>query len=160
MLLAPFALILSVLAVPIILMYVLKLRRQEHLVPSTFLWQHALEDLQADAPWQRLRFNILLLLQLLALAAVVLSLALPAYSRSHVIAGDLVVIVDESYGMQAHDAHPSRFATALTRAQTLSSELGSNNVMSVIGMSAQPRLAIAESGDAGAISRAIDGLHV
>ena len=59
MLLSPLALILSVLAVPIILMYVLKLRRQEHVVPSTFLWRQVLEDVQANAPWQRLRFNLL-----------------------------------------------------------------------------------------------------
>jgi Ca-activated chloride channel family protein len=160
MLLAPVALILSVLAVPIILMYVLKLRRQEHIVPSTFLWRQALEDVQANAPWQRLRFNILLLLQLLALAALILALARPAYSRSHVIAGDLVVIVDESYGMQAHDVSPSRFGVALARARTLASELGAANVMSVIGMGAQPHLAIAASGDQGAIRKAIDGLRV
>ena len=159
MLLAPLALILSVLAVPIILMYVLKLRRQEHVVPSTFLWRQVLEDVQANAPWQRLRFNLLLLLQLLALAALVLALARPAYSRSHVIAGDLVVIVDESYGMQAHDVSPSRFSAALARAHVLASELGGTSVMSVIGMGAQPHLAIASSGDQGAINRAIDGLR-
>ncbi|HEX8918319.1 MAG TPA: VWA domain-containing protein, partial [Chloroflexota bacterium] len=160
MLLAPLALLLSVLAVPIVLMYVLKLRRQEYRVPSTFLWRQAMEDVQANAPWQRLRFNILLLLQLLALAALILSLARPAYSRSHVIAGDLVLIVDESYGMQAHDAQPSRFAAALARAHTLTSELAGGNVMSVIGMGAQPHLAIAESSDQGAIGSAINRLHV
>ena len=159
MLLTPLALALSALAVPIVLMYVLKLRRQEHVVPSTFLWDQAMEDVQANAPWQRLRFNILLLLQLLALAVLIFSLARPVYSRSHVIAGDLVVIVDESYGMQAHDVTPSRFAVALARARSLVSEVGSGNVISVIGMSAQPHLAIAEGSDQGAIGRAIDSLH-
>jgi len=139
-LLTPLALGLSALAVPIVLMYVLKLRRQEHIVPSTFLWRQALEDIQANAPWQRLRFNILLLLQLLALAALVLALAGPAYSRSHVILGDLVVIVDESYAMQAHDVAPSRFAAAVSRAHVLAGELGGSGVMSVIGMGAQPHL--------------------
>ena len=160
MLLAPLALLLSLLAVPIILMYVLKLRRQEHIVPSTFLWRQALQDVQANAPWQRLRFNLLLLLQLLALAALILALARPAYSRSHVIAGDLVVIVDESYGMQAHDISPSRFGAALAHARTFASELGAGNVMSVIGMGAQPHLAIVTSGDQGAIKQAIGRLHV
>ncbi|MGI8825133.1 MAG: vWA domain-containing protein [Chloroflexota bacterium] len=160
MLLAPLALILSVLAVPIILMYVLKLRRQELIVPSTFLWHQALEDVQANAPWQRLRLNILLILQLLALAALILALARPAYSRAHVIAGDLVVIVDESYGMQPHDVSPSRFGAALMRARTLASELGGGNVMSIIGMGAQPHLVIAESGDQGAIRQAVGELHV
>lgn len=160
MLLAPLALILSVLAIPIILMYVLKLRRQEHIVPSTFLWRQALQDAQANAPWQRLRFNILLLLQLLALAALILALARPAYSRSNVIAGDVVVIVDESYGMQAHDVKPSRFDAALVQARALVSRLAGGNVMSVIGMSAQPQLAIAESADQGALRQAIDSLRL
>lgn len=160
MLLAPLALLLSILAVPIILMYVLKLRRQEVRVPSTFLWRQVMEDVQANAPWQRLRFNILLLLQLLALAAIILSLARPAYSRSHVIAGDLILIVDQSYGMQAHDVKPSRFAVAQKRARTLASELGGGHVMSVIGMSAQPTLAVADSPDPGVIDSAINKLHV
>ncbi len=160
MLLAPLALLLLVLAVPIVLLYVLKLRRQEYRVPSTFLWRQVMDDIQANAPWQRLRFNILLLLQLLALAAIVLSLAQPAYSRSHVIAGDLIVIVDESYGMQAHDVKPSRFAVARARARAMASELAGGHVMSVIGMGAQPSLAIADSTDSGAIGGAIGRLRV
>lgn len=160
MLLAPLALLLAVLAVPIILMYVLKLRRQEYRVPSTLLWRQALEDIQANAPWQRLRFNILLLLQLLALAAAIVALARPAYSRSHVLAGDLVLIVDQSYGMQAHDVAPSRFAAAQDRARTIASLRAGGNVVSVIGMGAHPHLAIANSDDGGAIRDAIDSLRV
>lgn len=160
MLLAPAALLLTALAAPIILLYVLKLRRREAVVPSTFLWRQVLEDIQANAPWQRLRFNLLLLLQLLTLAALILALARPAYSESHAIAGDLIVIVDESYGMQAHDVPPSRFAAALARARTLASQLAPNHRMSVIGMGARPRLAIAASSDQGAIARAIGRLRV
>jgi hypothetical protein len=159
-LLAPLALFLLALAVPIILLYVLKLRRQEYRVPSTFLWRQVMDDIQANAPKQRLRFNILLLLQLLALLAIVLSLAQPAYSRSHVIAGDLIVIVDQSYGMQARDVRPSRFAVAQARARALAAELAGGHVMSVIGMAAQPTLAIADSTDAGAIANAIVRLRV
>lgn len=159
-LLTPLALALSLLAVPIVLMYVLKLRRQEQVISSTLLWRRALDDIQANAPWQRLRPSILLLLQLLALAALVLMLARPAYSRSRSFAGDHIVIVDESYGMQARDVAPSRFAVALAQARTITDDLGSGEVMSVIGMGAQPRLAIAESDDQGAIKQAIDSLHV
>lgn len=160
MLLAPLALSLFVLAIPIILLYVLKLRRQEHVVPSTYLWQQVLEDVQANAPWQRLRFNVLLLLQLLALAALILALARPAYSRSRVISANLIVIVDESYGMQARDVAPSRFQAAQAQARDLASRLGAGSLMSVIGMSAQPELAVAQSADQEAINRAIDGLRV
>jgi Ca-activated chloride channel homolog len=159
-LLNPLALALGLFAVPIILMYVLKLRRQEKNLSSVLLWRRSLDDVQANAPWQHLRPNLLLLLQLLALFALVVVLAQPAYTRAHTIAGDLVVVVDESYGMQAHDVRPSRFAVALQQAHNLESGLSSGHVMSVIGMGVQPRLAIAESSNSGAIGRAIDSLRV
>jgi Ca-activated chloride channel homolog len=159
-LLTPLALGLLAVAAPIILMYVLKLRRRDQPVSSTLLWQRALDDVQANAPWQRLRPSMLLLLQLLVLAALVLALAGPAYSRSHAFSGDVVVVVDQSYGMQGRDVAPSRFAAALARAHSIANDLGSGNVMSVIGMGAQPRLAIGESTDAAAIGHAIDSLQV
>jgi Ca-activated chloride channel family protein len=159
-LLTPLALLGGAVVVPIVLMYVLKLRRREHPVSSTLLWRRALDDVQANAPWQRLRPNILLLLQLLVMAAIVLALARPAYSRSHAFAGDLILVVDQSYGMQAADVRPSRFAAALTEARSLASSVGSGNVVSVVGMGAQPTLAIAESADQGAVSSAIDTLKV
>ncbi len=159
-LLTPPALALLAVAAPIVLMYILKLRRRDQPVSSTLLWRRALDDVQANAPWQRLRPSVLLLLQLLVLAALVLALAGPAYSRSHAFSGDVIVVVDESYGMQSRDVAPSRFAAALKRAHSIANDLGSGNVMSVIGMGAQPHLAVGESTDAGAISRAIDTLRV
>lgn len=56
--LSPLAL-LGLLFVPVVLaMYLLKLRRDERIVPSTLLWQRLLTDVEANAPWQRLRRKI------------------------------------------------------------------------------------------------------
>ena len=65
--LTPTFLALAALAVPIILLYMLRLRRREVPVSSTMLWQRLMQDREANAPWQRLRRNLLLLLQLLML---------------------------------------------------------------------------------------------
>ncbi|NJL94183.1 MAG: hypothetical protein HC915_10875 [Anaerolineae bacterium] len=46
-------------------------------VSSNFLWQQLVQDREANAPWQRLRFSWLLLLQLLILAALVLAIMRP-----------------------------------------------------------------------------------
>jgi len=82
--------------VPIVLMYVLKLRRRKKDLSSVLLWRRSLDDVQANTPWQHLRPNLLLLLQLLALFVLVVVLAQPAYTRAHAIAGDLVVIVADA----------------------------------------------------------------
>lgn len=91
-------------AVPLlVLLYFLKLKRREQLITSTLLWKRAVQDLQVNAPFQRLRRNILLLLQLLAMLAVLLALAGPV---SRWIAGGgrrYVLLIDRSGSMNAAD---------------------------------------------------------
>src|SRR5213080_3550123 len=101
--LTPLALALGVLAGPIILLYMLRLRRREVQVSSTLLWQQILQDRTANAPWQRLRRNLLLLLQLLLLLLLVLTLARPFVFQDTIASGNLVVVLDGSASMQATD---------------------------------------------------------
>ncbi len=107
--LTPLALGLAALAVPIVLLYMLRLRRTETPISSTFLWQQLLRDREANAPWQRLRPSWLLLLQLLILAALVIALARPFIEVKTVSTGRTVLLLDASASMAATDVEPSRF---------------------------------------------------
>ena len=60
----PVALLAGLLAIPIILLYLLRLQRREQSVSSTMLWQQVILDREANTLWQKLRRNLLLLLQL------------------------------------------------------------------------------------------------
>jgi len=87
-------------AVPLlVLLYFLKLRRREELVPSTLLWKRAVQDLQVNAPFQRLRRNLLLLLQLLILAAAITALARPIIRSTATDERNLVILIDRSASM-------------------------------------------------------------
>ncbi len=71
----------AAVSVPLLLLlYFLKLKRREQIVSSTLLWKRAVQDLQVNAPFQRIRHNILLLLQLLMLLAILLAVAGPILS--------------------------------------------------------------------------------
>ena len=60
----------------IVVMYVLKLRRRDVVVSSTYLWRQVIRDVQANSPFQKLRKNLLLLLQLVIAALVIFALVL------------------------------------------------------------------------------------
>lgn len=99
----------AAVAVPLlVLLYFLKLRRRDVEVSSTFLWKKAVEDLQANAPFQRLRRNILLVLQLLAVAAVCIALAQPSIKAVTVTGTRHVILIDRSASMSAMDEKDAR----------------------------------------------------
>ena len=88
---------------PLLLLYFLKLRRTSRSIPSTMLWRRSVEDVRANAPFQRLRPSILLLLQLLILLLLVLALAQPQFEGSSSAGGRTVIAIDNSGSMNATD---------------------------------------------------------
>ena len=154
-LLVPGALALAALALPIILFYMLKLRRREVVVSSTMLWRQVLRDREANTPWQRLRRNLLLLLQLLVLALLVLALAQPYREVAAAVQGNVVLLLDASASMRAADVSPTRFAAAQDVARGLIDGLGADEVMTIIAAGPSPRVLASTTGDKTALRRAL-----
>ena len=130
----PIALGLLALAIPIIIFYLLKLRREELTVSSNFLWQKVLEDKQANAPWQKLQKNWLLLLQLLLLLLLVFVLGRPFLSSDAKATGNIIVLLDAGASMQATDVSPSRFAKAKDEVSSIIDGMGGSDRLSLILM--------------------------
>jgi hypothetical protein len=158
--LSPAWLWLALLALPILLLYMLKLRRRQAPVSSTLLWVQLLRDKQANTPWQKLRRNLLLLLQLLILAALVFGLARPAIETPVVASGSVVVLLDASASMNATDVSPSRFDSARRTVQTLIEELPSASRVTLILVAEMPRTLIASESDKSLLRRALDRAQV
>ncbi len=148
--LAPLGLLLGLLALPILALYMLRLRRKETRVSSTQLWQILLRDRQANTPWQKLRRNLLLLVQLLLLALLVLAFARPAIPVPSVAAGSLIVLLDASASMSATDTTPTRFAAARQVASSLLNNLANDASLAIILVDGQPRLLAQANGSASA----------
>src|SRR5438477_9104730 len=95
----PAALAAAIVIPSLLFLYFLKLRRKEMPVSSTFLWKKAIQDLQVNAPFQKLRRNLLLLLQLLLLIALLLSLARPVANYRPGAGKQTVILIDRSASM-------------------------------------------------------------
>src|SRR5258705_10958464 len=107
-------------AIPVVIVfYLLKPKRVVKLVSSTLLWQRFLAETQANAPFQRLRHNWLLILQILLLTLAVFALARPYFAGDTKSSRLRVLILDASASMQSVDEKPSRFEKARAEALRL-----------------------------------------
>ncbi len=131
--LTPTAFVGLAIAIPILLLYMLRLRRQEQQVSSTFLWRQVVQDTEANTPWQRLRRNLLLFLQLLILLLMVLALVRPFITVATVSAGKIALLVDASASMTADDMEgQTRFEAALGQALHIVSNMNPQDRISLI----------------------------
>src|SRR2546423_4306342 len=148
--------LLGLLFVPaVVAMYLLKLRRDEAIVPSTLLWNRLVADVEANAPWQRLRRSLLLLLQLLLVIALAILAARPFVERPAGLARDIVLVIDASASMGATDVVPNRLAAAKQAAIDALRDLPSGGKASVIPAGRAARVGVPGSRDMGRIPPAM-----
>ena len=152
--------LLGLLFVPaVVAMYLLKLRREETPVPSTLLWHRLVADVEANAPWQRLRRSLLFLLQLLLVIVLVLLAARPFLERPAGLARDIVLVVDTSASMGATDLQPDRLTAAKAAAIDALKDLPTGGKVSVIEAGRTARIVSSGSTDLGRVRLAIDSIR-
>jgi Ca-activated chloride channel homolog len=155
--LTPLGLLGAGLAIPIILLYMLRLRRREVTISSTFLWQQILQDNEANTPWQKLKRNLLLFLQLLILACIVLALARPFMIVPAVGTGQIALLLDASASMNATDiSGDSRFEEAKRRALEIVETMSAADTMTVIRVSNVPEVLAPATADRAVLRAAIN----
>ena len=149
----------AVLLAAILATYLLRPRRPTRRISSTFLWLAALHDVQAQQPWRRVPPTLLLLLQIAALAAMVLALARPFLLSADSTGPFSVVVLDASASMQATDTPPSRFEVARTRVGQMIDALEPGRSLALVSLDAQPRVVSPPSSDRAQLHRALDSVQ-
>ena len=145
-LLAPTALALLGLPPLVILLYFLKLKRRDRPVSTTYLWEKAIQDLRVNSPFQRLRRNLLLWLQLLLLALLILALARPVFNMAAQGGKQYICLIDTSASMGARDVRPSRMAAARVEVTRLIDDMTPDDRMMLITFDARPTVLLPLTG--------------
>lgn len=146
----------------LLVLYFLKLRRREMTVPSTLLWRRAVQDLQVNAPFQRLRRNLLLLLQMLLLLLLLLAFSRPVTHYKPGAGTTTVILIDRSASMASADPDlkgKSRLDEAKRRARELVETLGRNAQAMVIAFDETAETVSPLSSDVPGLKRAIDSIQ-
>jgi len=154
------AIIAAGIAIPsLLVLYFLKLKRRELTISSTLLWKKAIQDLQVNAPFQKLRRNLLLLLQLLLLALLCLALSRPVSNYSPGAGKTSIILIDRSASMNAVEANgKTRLDEAKRKAKELVGTMGRNATATVIAFDDKAVPMCTFTSDAVALRNAIDAI--
>ena len=105
--------------IPIVLLYLLRARREPLRVSSLMLWQRVEKELEGDPALKKLQRSLLLLLQILVIILLCSALAEPVVEGTVLQAGRVTIILDASASMKAIDELPNRFQAAKEKTRLL-----------------------------------------
>ncbi len=128
----PAGLALLGLLVPLLVLYLLRVRRQPRRVASLLLWQAAERELQARKPFRKLVANVPLALELLALICLALAFAGPTCRGAPRQLGRAVLIVDVSASMGVREGDSSRLGQAREAARSELRRLGPSSEVMIL----------------------------
>lgn len=110
--------LLSIIPV-VILLYILKRKYKEKEISSSLLWKEAYKNTQANTPWEKLKINIMMIIQIAIFLILILSVMKPFLKFGGKEYKNLIVVIDNTASMSAiYEGDKSR----LNEAKELSRE--------------------------------------
>ncbi len=133
----------------VVLMYILKQKFEERQISSIYLWQQVLKDIEVNTPWQKLKRNLLLFLQLLSILFLVFALSDPyLYTRGGMYS-NLVVVIDNTGSMNARYGENTRLEHAKQQAEEMINHSGTKANITLLTVERSPRVEIGKTTDKG-----------
>src|SRR5919202_1791294 len=113
----PTALLWALLAIPVVIFYILKIRLKRVPVSTVIFWRQIFDEKRPRSLWQRLRHLLSLAVQLALLVLLAGALAEPFFTWEALSARRVILVLDNSASMSATDVTPSRLAKAKEEAR-------------------------------------------
>lgn len=151
---------IGLLVVPlIILLYILKQKRENVTVSSLILWSRIVSDMQARTPWQKLQKNLLLFLQIAA--ALLIVLALTGFSVLHQsdTVESVIIVIDHSLSMASSDIEPTRLVATKRDAAEYADSLPGNSRITVVSIGREAHVLIYDSTSKDDVKKSIESIR-
>ena len=157
----PLALLLLLVVVPLILLlHMFWMMRQVQRTSTLHIWEFDYREPEiTKSSFRRLRWNLLLFLQLLALIFIVLALAQPQFGVGRQGWARTVLVLDTSASMQATDVVGGRFEVVRRLALTELNALKAHQEVMLLEAASRPRLIVPFTKDHDAVADAIKAMQ-
>lgn len=122
----------------IILLYMLKQKVKDQPFSSIMLWQEIYKNLEAKTPFEKLKQNILMYLQILLMLLLIFALTAPVLKKGGAVQENTVIVIDNSASMQyLYDGKDSRLAHSIKEAEKEIDGLSENSTVTLISCSSE-----------------------
>lgn len=148
----------ALLAIPIIILFILRVRLRRRQVPTLLFWDQLLKEHPPRAWWRRLRNLIALLLQLAFLALLVGALIEPLWAWQKRDARHIVYVVDNSASLSARDEGESntRLENVQTALHGMIESLRQEDTAAIVTGGGLPKVSLGTTGDVRMLADAVD----
>lgn len=149
----------AAVAVPIALLYILKVRLRRQPVSTFLFWDQVFHEKKPRSWWQQLRHLLSLLLQIALLALLIFALVDPLWQWQKAQRRKVLVVVDNSASMAAEDGGFSRLTQAKATAAALVRSLRVGDEMAILSAGGKPEVAIGLTDHARSLLDAVESIE-
>ncbi len=144
----------------IIIMYLLKQKAVDHPFSSLFLWKEMYKNMQANTPWEKLKKNLLMYLQIATVLILIFALMSPYIKSETTSAGHVVLVLDTSGSMNTkYDDGHTRMEVAVSEAIDYVDKLPGDTSISIITSDKEAVLVLTDSIDKSLAKRRLNAIE-
>lgn len=152
-------LVLLALVPVIIILYILRQEAKPQPFSSTMLWMEAFRNIQATKPWEKLKKNLLLFLQILTVLLFILALMGPWIRSKNAGSKQVILVLDNSASMGSiYEGKQTRLDYAKDSAMNYAESLPGGTIMHIISGNQDAVLVLSNSSDKMEIRKRIQAI--
>ena len=152
---------LLILVPVIILLYMLKQKAKEYPFSSSLLWKEISTNIEATSPWEKLKKNLLMYLQILTVLLLILAMMAPYLKHGGRIYNNVVLVIDNSASMGiAYNEDRTRLEEAIERACDYVDSLSETSQVTILTSAEETGIVKTNGTDKGELKRVLRNIPV